>query len=126
MDFDDVVRARRMTRAFRPDPIPRDILDKCLDLASRSPSAGKSQGWDLVVFEGAQTSRYWDIALPVAKREEFGFPGLLDAPWLAIVTADPSAYLARYSEPDKTRTDGAQISTRGRRRIGRWMRRLRP
>lgn len=104
MDFAEVVHARRMTRAFSPRLVQRSLIDNCVGLAARSPSAGKTQGWNLVVVEGDQTRRYWDVALPADKRDRFGFPGLLDAPWLAIVTADPSAYLSRYSEPDKSRT----------------------
>lgn len=104
MDFADVVRARRMTRAFSSESIADGVVERCVDLASRSPSAGKSQGWHLVVLEGAETRRYWDVALPAAKRAGFAFPGLLDAPFVALVLADPAAYLARYSEPDKSAT----------------------
>jgi hypothetical protein len=30
----------------------------------RAPSAGKTQGWHLVVLEGDDTARFWDITLP--------------------------------------------------------------
>ena len=104
MDFADVVGRRRMVRAFRADPVSRDVIDRCVALATRSPSAGKSQGWNLVVLEGDETERYWSISLPVALRSSFAFPGLLRAPFLALVTADQTAYLDRYSEPDKSST----------------------
>lgn len=58
----------------------------------------------MVVLEGEETERYWSVALPEQKRTGFAFPGLLDAPFLAVVTADPGAYLDRYSEPDKSAT----------------------
>ena len=52
-EFADVVRRRRMTRAFDPDAgRRRPILERLVDLASRAPSAGKAQGWHLVVLEG--------------------------------------------------------------------------
>ena len=104
MEFADVVRRRRMVRAFRPVPVDRSVIEACVDLASRSPSAGRSQGWNMIVLEGDDTERYWSVAMPDEKRGEFAFPGLLDAPFLAIVTADPGAYLDRYSEPDKSAT----------------------
>ena len=104
MDFEQIVRRRRMVRDFLPDPVDPRIIDRCVDLASRSPSAGKSQGWHLIVLEGAQTARYWDLALPIDTRAAFGFPGLLSAPVLMVVCADPAAYLERYSEPDKAAT----------------------
>jgi nitroreductase len=106
MEFDEVLRRRRMVRAFRPDPIPPDVVDRVLGAARRAPAAGNSDGTDLVVLEGTvQTCRYWDITLPSgAARERFGYPQLLDAPVLAVVLADAGAYVRRYSEPDKAAT----------------------
>ena len=92
-----------MTRAFLKDPLPGGVFESCVDLARRSPSAGKSQGWNLLVWENHDTAHYWDIAFPAANREGFAFPGLFDAPLIALVLADERAYLDRYSEPDKAR-----------------------
>lgn len=100
-EFADVVRARRMTRAFALDPVPRPVLAGLVDLASRAPSAGKTQGWHLVVLEGAGTSRFWDITLPPERRATFRWQLVLDAPVIALPLSDPQAYLDRYSEPDK-------------------------
>jgi nitroreductase len=102
MEFQEVVRRRRMRRSYEPRPVPRDVLDRVLDTGRRAPSAGHSQGWAFVVLEGPdETSRYWDITVPRARREEFGTPGLLRAPVLVIPLAHSQAYLDRYSEPDK-------------------------
>ncbi len=103
-EFADVVRRRRMTRAFDQRPVDPDTLHHLVDLAARAPSAGKTQGWDLVVLEGADTARFWDITLPVARRGSFRWQRLLDAPVLALPFADPAAYTARYAEPDKARS----------------------
>lgn len=90
-----------MTRAFLDVAVPSDVFVECVDLARRSPSAGNAQGWNLVVWSGSDTHRYWDIAFPPDRREGFAFPGLFSAPLIALVTTDRSAYLERYSEPDK-------------------------
>jgi len=103
-EFSDVVRSRRMTRAFGNDPVDPAIVDDLVDLASRSPSAGKTQGWHLVVLEGASTARFWDLSLPADKRASFRWKQLLDAPVIALPLADASAYVDRYAEPDKART----------------------
>jgi nitroreductase len=103
-EFAEVVRRRRMTRAFSPDPVDPQVLDDLVDLASRAPSAGKTQGWHLVVLEGADTALFWDITLPADRRSTFRWKRLLDAPVLALPLADPQAYTERYSEPDKART----------------------
>jgi len=93
-----------MTRAFASTPVDPGVIDSLVDLASRAPSAGKTQGWHLVVLEDEQTQRFWDISLPVAKRDSFRWTHLLDAPVIALPLADAGAYTDRYSEPDKART----------------------
>ena len=103
-----------MTRAFSSDTVDPAVIDSLVDLASRAPSAGKTQGWHLVVLEGADTTRYWDITLPGdgpdEKRSEFRWQRLLDAPVLMLAFADPDAYVDRYAEPDKARTGlGASV-----------------
>lgn len=104
MEFADVVRTRTMTRAFSTEPLERELLERLVELSSRAPSAGKSQGFNLVVFEGSDTAKFWDVTLPSDERANFAWPKLLDAPVIALVCADKRAYLDRYSEPDKVHT----------------------
>jgi len=106
VDFGDVLRRRRMVRAFRPDPIAADVLDRVLGAARRAPAAGNTDGTDLLVLEGRhQTACYWDVTLPAGDaRERFGHPRLLDAPVLVLPLVNEGAYLDRYSEPDKAAT----------------------
>jgi nitroreductase len=91
-----------MVRSFAATPISAEVLDRVLRAGLRAPSAGNTQGTDLVVLEGRETDRYWDVTLPVASRPAFAWPGLLRAPVLVMVVASPNAYAARYSEPDKS------------------------
>jgi nitroreductase len=93
-----------MTRSFLPDPVDDDVLVDMVDLASRAPSAGKVQGWHLVVLQGEETTRFWDITLPAMRRGTFRWKRLLDAPVIALPFADPKAYTDRYGEPDKAAT----------------------
>jgi nitroreductase len=99
-----------MTRAFRPDPISGDVLERLVDLASRAPSAGKAQGWHLVVLSGDETARFWEVTFPADRRPGFAFPQLFNAPVIALPLADRKAYLDRYSEPDKV---GSGLGTSG-------------
>ena len=103
-EFAHVVRNRRMTRAFEPTPVSTEIIDRIVDLASRAPSAGKTQGWHLVVLEGNDTSVFWDATLPKVRRDSFRWQRLLSAPVVALPLADAKAYTDRYSEPDKAQT----------------------
>lgn len=93
-----------MTRAFDGRTVSPELLDRIVSLAARAPSAGKSQGWHLVVLEGAEAALFWDITLPVERRPGFRWQGLLRAPLIALALADPQAYVDRYSEPDKAST----------------------
>jgi nitroreductase len=103
-EFAEVVRSRRMTRAFDDRPLEPGALDRLVDLASRSPSAGKTQGWHLVVLEGEQTATFWDTTLPAVRRDSFRWQHLLCAPVIALPLADAKAYVDRYAEPDKAQT----------------------
>jgi nitroreductase len=104
VEFVDLVRTRRMTRAFSRREVPDDVLFDLVDLASRSPSAGKSQGWNLVVLRGAATESLWSRTFTPEARATFRWQGMFDAPVVALSFADSQAYLARYSEPDKAHT----------------------
>ena len=103
-EFAEVVRSRRMTRAFADRPVDPGVLDGLVDLATRSPSAGKTQGWHLVVLEGDETAVFWDATLPAVNRDSFRWKRLLNAPVIALPLADSKAYVDRYAEPDKVQT----------------------
>jgi len=103
-EFARLVRGRTMTRSFGSAPVGVGIIDECLDLASRAPSAGKTQGWHLVGLSGSHVARFWDCTLPRERRASFAWPGLLRVPMLFVACAEPDAYLARYGEPDKAAT----------------------
>ncbi|MBI2709493.1 MAG: nitroreductase family protein [Actinobacteria bacterium] len=105
MELEDAIRRRRMVRSFTDEAVPTALVDRLVDLARRAPSAGNSQGWDLLVLDTADaTARYWDVTLPAGRRGDFGWPGLLRAPVLVVVWADPGAYVRRYAESDKAAT----------------------
>ena len=52
MEFQEVVRRRRMVRSFEPRPISPDVVDRILENALHAPSAGYTQGWAFLVLEG--------------------------------------------------------------------------
>lgn len=102
MEFQDVIRGRRMVRNFDPRPLPPELVERVLDNARRGPSAGFTQGVDLLVLEGReQTRRYWEACFPPDRRDGFRWPGILDAPLLVVPLTSREAYLDRYAERDK-------------------------
>ncbi len=108
--FRDVLARRRMCRDYLDAPVDRAVLDRVLAAAFRGPAAGNTAALDLVVLEGAETARYWDVTLPSDRRASFPWPGLLRAPVLVVPLVDPDAYVERYGREDKAGTglgDGA-------------------
>jgi nitroreductase len=102
MEFDAVVRRRRMCRSFEDRPVPPEVVDRILAAARRAPSAGFSQGWAFLVLEGSeQTGRFWELASEPGWRAQPNWPGLLRAPVIILPMAHEQAYRDRYSEPDK-------------------------
>lgn len=95
-----------MTRAFLADAIEDASLGRILDAGRRTPTAGFTQGVDLLVLEGAdETARFWDASLPEGEqRDGFAWPGLLRAAVLVIPLCEPAAYVRRYAERDKAST----------------------
>ncbi len=54
MNVLEAINKRQSIRAFKPDPVPQDILKKIVEGALRSPSASNSQPWELAVVSGAK------------------------------------------------------------------------
>src|SRR6266568_4557566 len=106
MEFEQVVRRRRMVRNFDPDrPVPAEIVDRLLDLAIRAPSAGFSQGWGfLVLSDPGDRDRFW-AATSRSGPPDSWLTGMMRAPLLVVPHASRDAYLDRYAEEDKGWTD---------------------
>ncbi len=52
MDIIEAVNKRKSIRGYKPDPVPKQVLEQILELASRAPSAMNTQPWELTVFTG--------------------------------------------------------------------------
>jgi len=53
MDYDEVILRRRSIRGYKPDPVPRRLIEEVLRLAMRAPSSFNSQPWNFYVITGA-------------------------------------------------------------------------
>jgi nitroreductase len=101
MDFRDVVRHRRMVRRFDQRPVPPEVIDRILDTGRRAPSAGFSQGLELLVLDTPETlAAFWETT----RDPEFGWDEdeVANGPTVLILPLpDARRYLDRYSQPDK-------------------------
>ncbi|MBA2451857.1 MAG: nitroreductase family protein [Chloroflexia bacterium] len=97
MEFEEVVRRRRMVRRFQQDkPVPREIIHELLQHALHAPSAGFSQGWGFLVLDEADDlGRFWKATKGDVNES------VQTAPVVIVPLAHKQAYLDRYAEPDK-------------------------
>ena len=108
MEFDEVVRRRRMVRHYDPDrPVPPETVDKLILHALRAPSAGFSQGWGfLVLREPADRELFWSTTAPAAGDLPEGWlTRMSTAPLIIVALSNKSVYLERYAQADKGWTD---------------------
>ncbi|MBL0888123.1 nitroreductase family protein [Myceligenerans indicum] len=119
MEFQEVVRRRRMHRRFTAEPVAAEAVDRMLHNAVRAPSAGFSQGWAFVVLdEEEDRDRFWSAAAPSgggagaggtgersARDMSSWLAGMRTAPVVVLVLTSKAAYLERYAERDKGWTD---------------------
>jgi nitroreductase len=52
MDVIEAVNKRKSVRGYKPDPVPKQVLEQILGLASRAPSAMNTQPWEFTLLTG--------------------------------------------------------------------------
>jgi nitroreductase len=105
MDFEDVVLRRRMVRDFTDEPVARSLVEQLVASATRSPSAGYSQGFAFVVLtDPGQRRTFWETTSGPEWRGESESVPLTRAPVVIVPLANKQAYLDRYALPDKAHT----------------------
>jgi len=57
MQFDDVILGRRSIRGYRPDPVPRKLIEEILAISMRAPSSMNTQPWNFYVITGEPLDR---------------------------------------------------------------------
>ncbi len=57
MEFDEVVQGRRSIRGYKPDPVPRKLIEEIIGLAMRAPSSMNTQPWNFTIVTGEPLDR---------------------------------------------------------------------
>lgn len=113
MEFTEVIKRRKMVRAFTGEPLAPGTADRLLKAAERAPSAGFSQGYSFLVLESAeQCAPLWKILADAvdagggtADENPAEVTALSTAQLVIVPLACKDIYLDRYAEPDKGLTD---------------------
>jgi nitroreductase len=61
MDAIDAIQRRTSVRRFRPDPVPRAIVERLLECAVRAPNHKLSEPWRFAVLTGAARDAFAEI-----------------------------------------------------------------
>ncbi|MBI2852740.1 MAG: nitroreductase family protein [Chloroflexi bacterium] len=99
MDIVEAVNARKSIRAFKPDPVPREVLEKIMGSAIRAPSWANTQPWDIVIASGEQLKAIREgfnekAGQPASERLLGGSP--LCRPWERSFQIPPSSYISHH------------------------------
>jgi len=61
MDAITAINKRTSVRSFRPDPVPRAVVEQLLECAVRAPNHKLTQPWRFAVLTGTAIERYAEI-----------------------------------------------------------------
>jgi len=102
VEFQEVVRRRRMVRKFTDEPVSDESIQRIMRNAVRGPSAGFSQGQGFLVLTGESLER-------LRKNYEWwAFEETKAAPVVVIPFSAKDVYLDRYAQADKGWTDRSE------------------
>ena len=52
MDIVEAIRLRKSIRVYKPAPVPKEVLEELLRIATRAPSSMNTQPWEITVVTG--------------------------------------------------------------------------
>jgi len=69
MDIIEAIRTRRSIRAFKPDPVPKEVLEEILETCLWAPSSSNTQTWEFAVLGGKVFDELNDLVIEKVKAE---------------------------------------------------------
>ena len=79
--FYEELKQRRSVRDFSSEPIPRQVLEKCLMAAGTAPNGANLQPWTFVVVEDLEIKKQIRLAAEAEEREFYA--GRANQEWLS-------------------------------------------
>jgi nitroreductase len=61
MDVFEAIHTRQSISKFRPDPVPRELIERLLDAAVQAPNHHHNRPWRFVVLSGAARERLGEV-----------------------------------------------------------------
>lgn len=76
MELLERIETRRSFRAFKSTPIPKEMIERILEVASKSPSYTNTQPWEVAVVSGNKKEELSKILYEMAKSDVVPNPDL--------------------------------------------------
>ena len=104
MDAIECIRTRKSIRGFKPQPVPKDILNEILETAVWSPSYKNSQPWEVIILSGRKKEELSNMLVGLFEK---GTPPCPDTPepWVW-----PEAENARIADLYRRRAEASGIN----------------
>jgi nitroreductase len=98
-----------MVRSYDEErPVPPEVVERLVHAALRAPSAGFSQGWGFLVLDTPDdVARFVEVVTPEDEPEAW-FAANVRAPLIIVPHSNKGAYLERYAQADKGRSDRSE------------------
>ena len=71
MDVVKAIQERRSIRAFKPDPVPEDMIRKIMDQSLWAPSWANTQPWEFAVVTGEPLDKIQNGFIEKGKKESY-------------------------------------------------------
>jgi len=92
MELKEAIKGRRSIRKFKPEEVPRSLMEEILEEARWSPSWGNTQPWELYVITGPPLAELKRL------NKEKSLSGGLPVPDVPMPEKWPEAMKGRYGE----------------------------
>lgn len=78
MDTLDCITSRQSIRGFKPDPVPRELLLKIIEIARFSPSYKNTQPWEVIIVSGEKKLALSKMLLELLEKDTLPCPDLIE------------------------------------------------
>ena len=118
MEIVEAIRARKSIRAFKRDPIKKEMVKEILEIATRAPSGTNTQPWEFFVLAGGALEKVKQANVELLKS------GTAPNPEISFVISNPdTVYQKRRSELTKRLFQLMEIPRDDKEKRNQWLER---
>jgi len=70
MDTIECIKTRRSIRGFKPDTVPKDVLEDIISIAKQSPSYKNTQPWEVIILSGEKKKVLSNLLVDLLAKDE--------------------------------------------------------